>query len=424
MKTKRTRVLALCVAAALLTSLTATGVSAQTVPGTTQTTQQAQTGTLDYSQIENLVRTQNLQVQNNELTRKNMSKNGNDALAAAKDGIEQGVQQLQTLAKSMDTVIAWATQKLTAASNPAKPDPEAAQQAQMMLTLAGGNKASLSMLASNLDSQAEQMTVSADQRRLVNLQLEQADNQLVSAAQTLFLAAKQLEMNRAQAALSRPLLETSLKVAQVQLSQGTGTQTAVTQAQVQLAEFDQSLAELNQQLTNLKHQLNNLLGRTYNMEFTLGALPTGNAVQNNLASDTKTALANSYTLRYKQEELDQMENDEDYDSVNREMRTKRNEIAMEEYSLQVSMEQQYQSIQTAQSAYALQQQKCRLQQEKYEQAALQYRLGTLSKLELESAQVDYAKAQSALELAQLEVLNRQQSYDWMKKGLPASSSTN
>ncbi len=211
MKTKRTRVLALCVAAALLTSLAATGVSAQTVPGTAQTIQQAQTGTLDYSQIENLVRTQNLQVQNNELTRKNMSQNGNDALAAAKDGIEQGVQQLQTLAKSMDTVIAWATQKLTAASNPAKPDPEAAQQAQMMLTLAGGNKASLSMLASNLDSQAEQMTVSADQRRLVNLQLEQADNQLVSAAQTLFLAAKQLEMNRAQAALVRPLLETSLK---------------------------------------------------------------------------------------------------------------------------------------------------------------------------------------------------------------------
>ena len=326
----------------------------------------------------------------------------------------------------MNTVIAWATQKLAEAGTPGTPgyDAKEAQEAQMMLTLAGGNKASLSMLAGNLDSQLEQMKVTNDQRALVNIQLDQVDAQLVSAAQSLFSVCKQMELNLEQASLSRPLLESSLKIAQVNVSQGTGTQLQVTEAQLALAELDQNIAQLQNQLANLKAQLNTTLGRSYNTPFTLGDLPQPDLTyyQNaNLANDIKTAMSNNYTIRYQQEELSQMDNDDDYSSIDREMQAKRNEIAMEQSSLQVAMTNQYNTIAAAQSTYQLQQQKYQVAKTKYDQAVLTYQVGMSSKLEMESAKADYLSAKSAMDNAQMDLFTQIESYKGMVKGLPAST---
>ena len=433
MKTRMKRVLSICVMAALAVSMTTVGVSAAAAPASsantsaeTGTNAGTQSGILDYSQIDFLVRNNNLQVKNNEITRKNMSKNGNDALKDAQEGLQDAVDQFESLSSSMNTVIAWATQKLAEAGTPGTPgyDAKAAQEAQMMLTLAGGNKASLSMLAGNLDSQLEQMKVTNDQRALVNIQLDQVDAQLVSAAQSLFSVCKQMELNLEQASLSRPLLESSLKIAQVNVSQGTGTQLQVTEAQLALAELDQNIAQLQNQLANLKAQLNTTLGRSYNTPFTLGDLPQPDLTyyQNaNLANDIKTAMSNNYTIRYQQEELSQMDNDDDYSSIDREMQAKRNEIAMEQSSLQVAMTNQYNTIAAAQSTYQLQQQKYQAAKTKYDQAVLTYQVGMSSKLEMESAKADYLSAKSAMDNAQMDLFTQIESYKGMVKGLPAST---
>ena len=352
MKTRMKRVLSICVMVALAVSMTTVGVSAAAAPASSANTS-AETGTnagtqcgiLDYSQIDSLVRNNNLQVKNNEITRKNMSKNGNDALKDAQEGLQDAVDQFESLSSSINTVIAWATQKLAEAGTPGTPgyDAKEAQGSQIDAGSAGGSEP-LSIAHRGIWTPSwSEMKVTNDQRAFVKRQLDQVDAQLVSAAQSLFSVCKQMELNLEQASLSRPLLESSLKIAQVNVSQGTGTQLQVTEAQLALAELDQNIAQLQNQLANLKARSSTpRWGRSYNTPFTLGDLPQPDLTyyQNaNLANDIKTAMSNNYTIRYQQEELSQMDNDDDYSSIDREMQAKRNEIAMEQSSLQVGHDQ-------------------------------------------------------------------------------------
>lgn len=434
MKARQKRSLAIGVLAAMLVSGAGMGVSAASVaqPAVQATAQKNEASPLQYSEIDQMVRNQNPQIRSNELTRKNMAKNGNDQLKDAREGLEEAASGLSSLAGRMDSVIAWATGKVQAESMkpPEQQNPDTLQQANAFLMLATGNKTALSMLAGNLESQAGQMTISKNQRTLVNLQLDQVDDQMVNAAQSLFGVCKQLEISIDQAMASRPLLETSIRIAQVQASQGTGTQLAVSEAQLSLTEFDQNMATLRTQLQAVKQQLNNLLGRAYDTEFELGELPDPDLAYYNTASlesRMKTALGNSYTLRYKLEELHQM-NDEDedddkeeYKSVQREKQIKRNEIAMEEASVQAALAKQDQSVKTAQASDSLQKQKMEIAKAKAEQAQLKYRLGMASKVEVESAQAEYESAQAACKNAQLELFNQIEAYRWIVKGLPASS---
>lgn len=422
MKNNRKKRIAVCIAAALVVSAMGTGVVSAAEPaGQVQAAQNQQASVLQYSDIDQLVRNGNPQVRNNELSRKNMEKNGNDQLKEGREQLQKAIDNMKPLVTDASKAVVWASGKLQAATSP-----DDREQAENLYRMALGNQMSLTMTVQNLESQLEQMKISKDQRTLVNIQLDQVDDQMVNAAQSLFGVCKQLENSLEQMTASRPLLETSLKIAQVQARQGTGTQLAVTEAQLSLTEFDQNLTSLKNQLQSVKYQLNNLLGRAYDTSFSLGALPqpdTAYYTAEPLAERTKQALANSYTIRYKLEELSQIDNEDEYKSVERTKQIKRNEISMEQASVQASMAAQDAGIKAAQNSDQLQRQKVQIAQEKYDQMQMKYRLGMASRVELESAQADLASAQAAQKNTQLELFNQIEAYRWIIKGLPASSGT-
>jgi len=366
------RTLCMCAAALLVSAAGAGAVSAAEPAVQVPAAQNQQSTTLGYAQIDQLVRNNNPQVRNNALTRRNMEKNGNDQLKEGREQLQKAIDSMQQLVSGAGDAVKWAEKNMGAAM--AGGNAAAIEQAKSFYLLALGNQTSLTMTVQNLEAQLDQMKVSKDQRTLVNLQLDQVDDQMVSAAQSLFGVCKQLENSLEQMNASRPLLETSLRIAQVQVCQGTGTQLAVTEAQISLTEFDQNLTALKNQLQSVKYQLNNLLGRAYDTPFTLGELPQPDLAYftgQTLAERTKAALANSYSIRYKLEELSQIDNDEEYKSVERTKQMKRNEISMEQASVQASMAAQDANVRAAQNADQLQRQKVQLAQTKYTQAQMQ-----------------------------------------------------
>lgn len=426
MKANRKKVIAICAAAALMVSAMGTGaVSAAEIPAAVQAANQ-QASVLNYADVGQLVRNNNPQIRNNALTRRNLEANGNDQLKQGREDLQDMIDQIKSVETDATNALVWAKTNEAKVKAMHPDDAEAIAQATALAQIAMGNQLSISSMVKNLEAQLEQMKISKDQRTLVNIQLDQVDDQLVNAAQNLFGVCKQLEISLEQMNASRPLLVTAKNLAEVQARIGMGTQLAVTEAQISLTEFDQNAASLNNQLQSLKRQLNNLLGRAYDTPFELGALPQPDLAYyyaGTLAERTKTALGNNYTIRYKLEELSQIDNDDEYKSIERTKQIKRNEISSEQASLQASMAAQDASIQAAQSADQLQRQKVQVAQTKYEQAQLKYRLGMASRVEMESAQADAVSAQAAQKNTQLELFNQIEAYRWMVNGLPASGGT-
>ncbi len=403
MKTKRILILAL--AAALAGSIAVTSVTVSANSSTSY-------GTLQYQDVATLVGQYNLQVVNNRLTLQNLT--DNDALDEVQGQLEETAQNLESLSSNLDAIIQGAALDPT----------DAAAQQLAMIALA--TQTSLNILASDLSSQAEQMTVDKADEKMTKFQLEQVDDQLANAAQNLFVVCKQLELNIQQATESRPLLERSLTIAQTNLSSGLATSTSVTEAQIALEELDLTISQLQTQLENLKYQLNNLLGRDYDAELTLGNIPEPDLTfyaQANVEKDVDKAETLSYSLRVKEIELSLMDEDSEYQSVKRQRRMKENEITMEKNTIRSSLANQYATIADVKQEYQLLQKQLDLAKTKYDQAAEKFAQGTISEVEKMQAEQEYLSAKASMENTKIDLFWQIETYRWITNGFISSSTT-
>ena len=400
MKTKRILILAL--AAALAGSIAVTSVTVSANSSTSY-------GTLQYQDVATLVGQYNLQVVNNRLTLQNLT--DNDALDEVQGQLEETAQNLESLSSNLDAIIQGAALDPT----------DAAAQQLAMIALA--TQTSLNILASDLSSQAEQMTVDKADEKMTKFQLEQVDDQLANAAQNLFVVCKQLELNIQQATESRPLLERSLTIAQTNLSSGLATSTSVTEAQIALEELDLTISQLQTQLENLKYQLNNLLGRDYDAELTLGNIPEPDLTfyaQANVEKDVDKAETLSYSLRVKEIELSLMDEDSEYQSVKRQRRMKENEITMEKNTIRSSLANQYATIADVKQEYQLLQKQLDLAKTKYDQAAEKFAQGTISEVEKMQAEQEYLSAKASMENTKIDLFWQIETYRWITNASSAA----
>jgi outer membrane protein TolC len=352
--------------------------------------------TVEYSQVEQLVRNQNLQVQNNGLTVGNLSDEN-----ATKKKYQQLEKTVQSTQNALNAIL----------KKPTTPE------TQDLQTVAQGTSVALTSLLSMLSAQDD---VSDDDYKLTELQMDAANDQLVESAQGLFSVYYQLKDTIGQMANNRVTLEDAMKAAQARYAAGQDTSSAVTDAENAAASLDNTTADLQNQLKQIGYQMNQLLGHSYNDPVTFGAMPapdTAYAGKINLQNDIATATAASYDVQVKQQQLALArdgtgENRDQIDIAG-------NNIALATQKVGPGAEKQYDAIQKAQAALTLDQKNLSSAKQKRDYAQMQYQLGTLSQIDLNAVKNDYLKQQTAVQTDSAVLFWNIETYKWILKGLPA-----
>lgn len=366
--------------------------------------------TLEYKDIEQQVLTNNLQVKNNEATIENMK--FNRFTETTQDTTSEINNMIQTALYSMDSIIN---------NTEASPD---------VIAVAGSTKLTLSMIGSMYGSMAgsqnTQYSSYSQQLNLTKLQFEQTDQQLVNATQSMFATYYQLLYNINQLESSKASLEDSLSAAKVQLSLGMTTKLDVSETEKSISELENNLADLENQASAMKGEINKMLGRSADAELTLGKMPSPdlNYVNKiNVEEDAKTAVKNSYTIQYKEKELEYLKahGSGDYRVDNNDRKMKKNEIESETESVKTSLQQQYNTIVKQQNALNVEQQKLSTEQTKLAQTQKKYDLGRASGLELKSQKNAVAAQQAVVDSANATLFWNIESYKAIVSGLPASN---
>ncbi len=350
---------------------------------------------VEYSQVEQLVLQNNLQV------------NSNDRLIKSMDDEKELKEKY---AKLSDTLSQASTGMNAIINNPmATPDLKAVAQ---------GTNASLSSLNAILNMQQD---VSEDDFELVELQAELSDYQLVKTAQNMFSVYYQLQYNIEKLTNTRVVLENQVKTAQARLDVKQATPVAVADAKAAVAELDYNLNALRSQSKSVAYQMNQLLGHAYSDQITFGAMPapdTAYAAKLSLAADIPAAQDASYKVKISQKQRAIIDDDT---SENRDKRRiKSNDAEMERQSIGASLEKQYDTILKQQDVLKTEQQKLDTAKLKQDQAQKKYALGLMSGVDYTKTRNDYLAQKSVTQGASSALFWEIESYRWMVRGLPAS----
>ena len=351
--------------------------------------------TVQYSQVEQMVLSNNLQAQSNALAIGMMSNENKTK------------ERYQQLANSIQQTSATLTAIMNSSS-----------ATQDLKTVAQGTNVSLSSLLTMFQAQAE---TSDDDYELTEFQMDQANYQTVKAAQSMFSTYYQLQYNLEQLTNTRVTLVDAVNAAQVKLNLGLCTSDALTNANANVTTLDNNITDLQNQSKSVGYQMNQLLGHSYNDKITFGKMPepdTDYVSKINLKNDFATASSASYNVKI---DLKQRTIIGDETRTNRDQRQmKSNAAAMEIQKIGASLDTQYAAIQKQQSVLALEQKNLDSAKLKRDQAQTQYHIGALSLINLNTAKNNYLKQQTVVETAKSTLFWKIETYRWIVKGLPAS----
>jgi len=351
--------------------------------------------TVQYTQVEQLVLNNNLQVDSNERTIGSLS-NENE-LKEKYDKISNTISQTSA---SLTAII----------SNP--------QTTADLRKVAQGTNVALSSLSAMLNSQED---ASDDDYELTELQVNLSNHQLVKSAQSIFSVYYQLQYHMEQLVNTRVILQDAVKATQAQYDLKQGTAVAVADAKAAVAALDTNITDLQNQSKSIGYQMNRLLGHSYNDQITFGTLPEPDSEyveKINLKNDIAAAQAASYKVQISQKQRSILSDDT---TANRDQRQiKSNDAEMELQNIGASMEMQYDTIQKQQAVLASEQQKLANAKLKQDQAQIRYNAGVLSAMEFTKDRNDYLSQKTTEETASATLFWEIESYQWIVKGLPAS----
>ncbi len=349
--------------------------------------------TLEYDEIAELVKTENLQM---EIMRQSLiiPENAKEDMERAETGIGNqkmafisAISTLSTIAKNTDNsdtkVIANAT--------------IAALQVSMS-TLEG-------LDFDAIDQQVAQLNVQEDQLELT----------LINASQQLFVGYHQIKDAIAQTLLNRPLLEEDLRLAQVALDSQTGTALAVAEAKLALSEFDSSIRQMENQAAQMLPQLKMMVAWPQDLQFNLGAMPKPDinyANKIDTAADILLAQENSFAIKGYQIEM-QYTSDKDADRISQ------LNIDSTMQTIAMAIDTQYLVIQDKLNTLTLEQERLTVAEAKIEQTRLQNELGLVPAIALQAEETALLTSQNNLKVANAELFWEIEYYKALIAGLDA-----
>lgn len=390
---KNKKIAALILASALAANTALPAFAAENTAN--QSTEKNTAYLASYTQIEQMVLDNNLQVENNELTMDNLIE------------VDDLKKQYEKISDSIDQTSATLAAVIGNSS-----------ATQDLKTVATGTSAALAILKTLFASQED---ASEDTINLTELQIKQANNQLVKAAQSLFSTYHQLQYNLEKLKNNRSALEDSIRTAQVRYQLGTGTAAAVEDAKVPLATLNNNIIDLQNQSLSIKYQMNQMLGHQYDDQIVFGKMPDPDTKYVDtilLTDDIAEAQKASYKIQITK--LQRSILNEDTHQEKDQRRAKSNDIDAEIQKISASLATQLDTIKQQQSTLSLEQKNLEIAKLKWDQALKQYELGAISSVQLNQLKSSYLNQEIIVETVKSTLFWDIESYRWLVKGLPAS----
>lgn len=273
--------------------------------------------------------------------------------------------------------------------------------------------AQLEKAAAQLERQADDLDKSSVDTLMYQIRYDQTEASLVQAARKLYQNVVTMELQIDQAKSQKMILEQELRAVQQQEALGMADAITVENARKRLSDAEQQLTALKSQRRSLLQSLCLMIGRGYQEDITLGALPPADS--NSMAGlhpeeDKKTAVGNSFTLRYARREYANF-------TKNSEKKSALAEIAQEELKISETIDRLYLAAQESYDSLLAARANHDGEAAKLRQAEIKYQTGMISRLDYDRQQAAFTGSEAEVSIREAEFFLALEEYQSVVAGL-------
>lgn len=268
--------------------------------------------------------------------------------------------------------------------------------------------------AKNLEQQADD---NLEDSEIVYLNYKQAEKTLVTVAQTNMInyEINQLELEQAQVALEQA--QTALSTTQTRQAVGTATQVDVLNAMETLQTAQRTIESTKSGIETVRQKLQVMLGWKYNDTPEIRKVPASDMSRidaMNPQQDKEKALENNYALKVNRKKWSNAGSTNTRESLDA-------TIADNERKIGSSLETNYQNVLTAKLAYDQAAADLELEKRNLQTMTVQYQQGDISQNQYDNQQYTVRTKELAVEIADLNLFQAMETYDWSVNGLASVS---
>lgn len=371
----------------------------------------AQTVTVNYSDIEGYVRSNNQTIRANDKTLNALS--DNDAAQQKMDALSSSESSLQGVAQQLQQVML--------------PQPATADEKAINASLQA-SVASINAICSILSSESDQLSTDQDTVDKTEFQMDGAADQIVVAAQKLFVTWHALDLQRTVLTQKQKVAADTVKAAEAKEAAGLITQTDLVNIRQQQNSASDQLATLVSRMKTVRDSLRTLMGYSSDYDLNLTAMPQANTAEitkMNYAVDSLTAFNANWDLKEKLKEKEMADDNRDssLDSTVDLYHAAALNYSLTKNQFDSAFRQAYDDVALKQSLLVSAQSANTAKAQTLDAVRRQNAVGVASPLDLENAQLDAANAQASLSQAQYDLFSSQEQYRWALRGALSLSSS-
>lgn len=268
--------------------------------------------------------------------------------------------------------------------------------------------------AKNLLQQADD---NLEDSEIIYLNYKQAEKTLVTVAQSNMISYEKGLLQLKQAELARQQAETAMATANTRYANGLATQVDVLNAQEAKMTAERNIESARSSIENVRQKLLVMLGWRFDARPEIRNVPAADVSRiagMNPQADKETAIGNNYTLKVNKKKLANAGSENTIDSLNK-------TIADNEQKIGSSLVTNYQNILTAKLALDQAAAELDLENRNLHSTEINFQQGNASRTELENQQYVVQNKQLALQIADLNLFQAMETYDWSLNGLASTS---
>ncbi|MEW4411006.1 hypothetical protein [Clostridium sp. AN503] len=268
--------------------------------------------------------------------------------------------------------------------------------------------------AKNMEKQADDNLEDAD---IIYWNYKQAEKTLVTLAQTNMISYEKNQLELQQARIAKQQAELALTSAQTRLSNGTGTQVDVLNAQETLQNADRAITSTQTSIDTVRQKLQVMLGWRYDAAPEIREVPASDFSridQMDPQADLEKAIENNYTVIVNKKKVANAESSDTVNTLNKTIEDNQRKISS-------ALTTNYQNVLSAKLAYDQAVAELDLENRNLQTIQTQYQQGTASKNQLDNQQYTVQNKQLAVKVADLNLFQTMETYDWAVNGLASTS---
>lgn len=357
--------------------------------------------TMEYRELKDLIHEFNVTVRNNQTSLANSRNEENNEEMAAE--LEDEADDLEARAEELEDLYGDMTGM-------------EAQAGQAMYANYIYNAKALKAYAKQLRDQAKGSGLS---NALSKLQNEKVEMGLVASAQSMMNQYNQMKLQIADLNVQKELAQATYEAVSRKAASGLATEMQVTTAKDEVRTLEVSIAAQQNALESVRQNLCVMTGWEYNDSPDIQAIPQVDmekVLAMDLESDRQQAFNNSYDRRIAAIEYTET-------ASGNEKVSKQRSLEQTEQTVKSSFEGLYDAACQSKSAYESAKTAYDMEKNNMDAADRKYQLGMMSQLEYLQQKAQFSKVETTLEVAELNLFQAMENYEWGKKGLIQSASS-